>query len=138
MKVLNEGLSRLRLMVLVTSVMNIPDKTFRKWSKTSAPNFVTREGLLVDTIISNGFLQCEDFTKKDLQQIPFYKLETTSSVFMDGTSMYVVKRVDKPGIVATLRLKQADAEVLTKLFILQEEGIALTYPESVQVKKKEE
>lgn len=51
----NEGMSRIVLMTEVSKIMAIPDKQFREWSKTSAPGVVTRESLLIDTLIAKGF-----------------------------------------------------------------------------------
>lgn len=63
MEILDENLSRLNLLVIVSEIMNIPEKTFKKWEKTHAPTATTRESLLVDTLIAKGFRQC-DFSKK--------------------------------------------------------------------------
>jgi len=42
-------------MIVVGQVMAIPEKRFKEWSKTSAPSPVTREGLLIDTLLAKGF-----------------------------------------------------------------------------------
>lgn len=48
-------LSRLYLLLEVSKIMSIPEKQFEKWSKTSAPSAITRESLLVDTLIAKGW-----------------------------------------------------------------------------------
>lgn len=49
------NLCRLYLLAEVYKIMAIPEKDFVKWSKTSAPSAITREGLLVDTLIAKGW-----------------------------------------------------------------------------------
>jgi hypothetical protein len=48
-----------------------------------------------------------------------YELTPTSTVYMDGTAEYHVKRKGLPGIVATIRVAMGDFETLRGLFALQ-------------------
>ena len=55
MKIKSEFESWIALNTEVSKVMNISDKTLRKWNKTAAPNQITRESLLVDTLMAKGW-----------------------------------------------------------------------------------
>lgn len=43
------------------------------------------------------------------------RLEGTSTVYMDGTSVYTLKYVDKPGIITTLVLSIEEYETMQSL-----------------------
>jgi len=51
-----------------------------------------------------------------------FELQSTSTVYMDGTAIYHVRRKGKPGIVCTLRIHMGEVERIEQLLLLQAEA----------------
>jgi hypothetical protein len=50
-----------------------------------------------------------------------YTLKDTSTIYMDGSAVYEVRRADKPGILFSIRTWPLDAEKLAALLDSQTE-----------------
>lgn len=55
-------------------------------------------------------------TEDDPKEPQFYRLEKSSTVYMDGSGVYYLKLRDRPGILFSLRLWLDDAKKLHTLF----------------------
>jgi hypothetical protein len=72
-------------------------------------------------LLGSAFAQASETAKlpEPQPEALLYDLESTSTVYMDGTAAYHVKVHGKPGIVGNLTLLSEDAATLRRLFEVQ-------------------